>query len=330
MEQYFIIGGDGKQYGPITGDDMRKWIVEGRLNATSSAKAESDAEWRTLGTFPQFASDLGLQNATGGSQNPPPELTGPEWEAQITRREPELKLGECLGAGWTFLGANAGFLIGAVLLTWIANLFFVSLSVAIPLIGAIIYICFNGVIMGGFYLACLRRMRGEAVPPTEVFSGFKVAFAQLMLTGLVSSLLTEFSVCFLILPAIYLAVAWVFALPLVADKKMPFWPAMELSRKVVTRIWFEALALVLVAFLPMIIFQAVNLFSSAHYFMGLYGQANGNWQQLAQTIQSQNGDFRRLVLEMTGIGQVVFLVNLLYCAGVLMRAYENLFGQKKP
>jgi hypothetical protein len=329
MEQYFIIGGDGKQYGPITGDDVRKWITEGRLNASSSAKAESDAEWRTLDTFPEFAGALGLPTPSDGPQSPPAASAGPEWEALVTKREPELRLGECLAAGWTFLGANAGFVIAAVFLTWVANLVFVGISVLVPLLGPIIYLCFNGVLMGGLYLACLRRMRGETVAPTEVFNGFKVAFVQLLLTGLVSSLLTEFSFCFLILPAIYFAVAWTFALPLVADKQMPFWPAMEMSRKVVTRIWFEVLALALVAFLPMVIFQVANMFSTAHYFMGMYQQANGNWQQMAQNIQSQSGDFRRQVWEMTGIGQAVFLVNLLYCAGVLMHAYENLFGPRK-
>jgi hypothetical protein len=55
MANYTIIGGDGKQYGPITGDDLRKWISEGRLNAQSLAKADSDAEFRTLATFPELA-----------------------------------------------------------------------------------------------------------------------------------------------------------------------------------------------------------------------------------------------------------------------------------
>jgi len=55
MATYIIIGGDGKQYGPITGDDLRKWISEGRLNAQSLAKEETDTEWRPLSTLPEFA-----------------------------------------------------------------------------------------------------------------------------------------------------------------------------------------------------------------------------------------------------------------------------------
>jgi len=52
---YTIIGGDGKEYGPISGEDLRKWVSEGRLNAQSQAKAESDAGFRPLSTFPEFA-----------------------------------------------------------------------------------------------------------------------------------------------------------------------------------------------------------------------------------------------------------------------------------
>src|SRR5215472_9067061 len=57
---YFIIGGDGKQYGPISEADIRKWIAEGRLNQQSQARSESEAEFRALATFPEFAATLGI------------------------------------------------------------------------------------------------------------------------------------------------------------------------------------------------------------------------------------------------------------------------------
>jgi len=51
---YFIIGGDGKQYGPISNEELRKWVVEGRLNAQSMAKGENDADFRPLSAFAEF------------------------------------------------------------------------------------------------------------------------------------------------------------------------------------------------------------------------------------------------------------------------------------
>jgi hypothetical protein len=58
MANYLIIGGDGKEYGPVTDADVRQWIAEGRLAAISEAKAESDAEFRPLAKFPEFAEAL--------------------------------------------------------------------------------------------------------------------------------------------------------------------------------------------------------------------------------------------------------------------------------
>jgi hypothetical protein len=71
MAIYTIIGGDQKEYGSVTSDDLRKWITDGRLNAQSLAKEEHDTEWRPLSAFPEFADVL----ATGSA--PPPPLAAP-------------------------------------------------------------------------------------------------------------------------------------------------------------------------------------------------------------------------------------------------------------
>jgi hypothetical protein len=60
---YTIIGGDGKEYGPITADDVRQWIAEGRLNEQTLMKAESDVAFRALGKFPEFAGAFGVSPA---------------------------------------------------------------------------------------------------------------------------------------------------------------------------------------------------------------------------------------------------------------------------
>jgi uncharacterized membrane protein len=45
----------------------------------------------------------------------------------------------------------------------------------------------------------------------------------------------------------YLNTCWLFALPLVGDKGLPFWPAMELSRRVVSKHWWMNFWLFVVA-----------------------------------------------------------------------------------
>jgi hypothetical protein len=66
---YFIIGGDTKEYGPVSADDIRQWVAEGRLNAQSLAKSDGDTAWRTLASFSEFA-DAFAQGITVSSPLP--------------------------------------------------------------------------------------------------------------------------------------------------------------------------------------------------------------------------------------------------------------------
>lgn len=63
---YKIIGADGKEYGPISAEQLRQWINQGRVNNSTKVKGETDSDWQTLGTLPDFASTLA---------NPPPPLS---------------------------------------------------------------------------------------------------------------------------------------------------------------------------------------------------------------------------------------------------------------
>ncbi len=54
MATYIIIGGDLKEYGPISEAQLREWIADGRAVAQSKVKTEGATEWRTLSDFPEF------------------------------------------------------------------------------------------------------------------------------------------------------------------------------------------------------------------------------------------------------------------------------------
>lgn len=55
---YRIIGTDGKQYGPIGAEEVRRWFAENRVNAQTLAQAEHLPEWRPLYSFPEFAAEV--------------------------------------------------------------------------------------------------------------------------------------------------------------------------------------------------------------------------------------------------------------------------------
>lgn len=53
---FTIIGGDGREYGPATAEQIRSWIAAGRANLETKAKTIGSDEWRRLGDFAEFAS----------------------------------------------------------------------------------------------------------------------------------------------------------------------------------------------------------------------------------------------------------------------------------
>jgi TM2 domain-containing membrane protein YozV len=72
---YKIIGADGQQYGPVSADQLRRWIAESRLNAHTLIQPEGAPDWKALGTYPEFAGDL--KPATPPFAAPPLSATPP-------------------------------------------------------------------------------------------------------------------------------------------------------------------------------------------------------------------------------------------------------------
>src|SRR6266699_3078791 len=158
--------------------------------------------------------------------------------ADYLRRSISVDIGSAISRGWDLVRDNAGLLIGASALAWVIMLALACL----PLVGWML----GFVITGGLYLVFIRRIRGEVPQAGDIFAGFSLAFGNLVLAGLVTWLLTAIGLILCILPGIYLLVGYVFALPLVIDKKMEFWPAMEVSRQVVQRHWWSMFGFLIV------------------------------------------------------------------------------------
>jgi len=236
---FTIIGADGKEYGPVSADQVKGWITAGRANGQTKVKGEGTTEWKTLAEIPELAALL------GALPPPPAAPAGPvdpkAYAADLIARAPKLMIGEMIGRGWELLKANFWPLVGVTALVYIVSV----LVDAIPLVGLLLW----GVFLGGMFYYYLKRLRGQPAKLGDAFSGFKLAFAQLMLAGLVSWVLMVIGFACLIIPGIYLVVAWCFTMPLVIDKKLEFWTAMEVSRRVVTAQWWRMFGLLILAWL---------------------------------------------------------------------------------
>jgi hypothetical protein len=66
-----IIGADQKEYGPISTEQIRQWIKDGRLNGQTPAQREG-GEWRQLNAFEEFAD---LFQGAGAAPAPAPSFS---------------------------------------------------------------------------------------------------------------------------------------------------------------------------------------------------------------------------------------------------------------
>ncbi|HVS51593.1 MAG TPA: RDD family protein [Opitutaceae bacterium] len=78
---FTIIGGDGKEYGPATAEQLRAWIAAGRANLDTKAKALGTEEWRRLGDFAEFSSPTGAPPVMGASYGAAPQPAAPAMTA---------------------------------------------------------------------------------------------------------------------------------------------------------------------------------------------------------------------------------------------------------
>jgi hypothetical protein len=52
---YKIIGEDGKEYGPVSGGQLRQWIAEGRVESRTPVFVDGAKDWNFVGLLPEFA-----------------------------------------------------------------------------------------------------------------------------------------------------------------------------------------------------------------------------------------------------------------------------------
>ena len=165
--------------------------------------------------------------------------------AEYIRRGTVIDIGNAVSRGWALVMNNLPVFVGATVLTWAIG---IGLGF-IPIIGWAAGILMGSVIHAGLLYMFVRRIRGEEVQLGDLFAGFNIAPQNLIIAGLLVSALTALGCLLCVLPGIYLAVGYVFVLPLVIDKKMDFWPAMEVSRQVVHEQWWSMFLLALVLIL---------------------------------------------------------------------------------
>lgn len=264
---YKIIGADQQEYGPVTVDQIREWIAEGRANGATLVQPEGATDWTPLSSFPDFTDALNAQSPPPPSPATPLPPADPQSLVGYVRdRDYQVDIGQCLARSWELFKQHFGLLIGAtviflVLVAALNQLIGLFTQDAInslmsgnitPLPILTIFLwnlpeaAFSTIMTGGLYVLLLKLIRGETAVIGDVFEGFRSHLPQLALAGIVIQFFTVLGLLACIAPGIYLSVAWIFAVPLVVDRNLDFWSAMEVSRKVITQHWWIVFCLFLV------------------------------------------------------------------------------------
>ena len=194
---FTILGGDGKEYGPVNEGKVHEWIAAGRANMQTKARREGETEWKTLGDFPELR-----QFGTTGGSTPPsvPELpvvssipapgTGaprtqvPSDEKALARElvanAGQVDVFDCLGKSFKLWTTHFLPIVGVTLLVLVIQM---AISM-FPFFGAFAGFFLNGVFYGGLYYYYLGKMRDEPRALGDAFAGFSKCFVPLMLASL--------------------------------------------------------------------------------------------------------------------------------------------------
>ena len=117
---YRIIGADGQPYGPVTAEQLRQWINEGRVNGKTQVQVEGTDHWQPLAALPEFAEVF----TAGHHAEPPrtpsllpvPSTTPPPdpdtLVAEVLARNPHIDIGSCLSRGWNLVCGNFWLSVG--------------------------------------------------------------------------------------------------------------------------------------------------------------------------------------------------------------------------
>ena len=99
--------------------------------------------------------------------------------------------------------------------------------------------------IAGLLFMGIRRVVGDQVSWKMIFHGFSCT-GKIIVVTILQFILVTIGFLLLILPGIYLLVGYAMAIPLIVDKDLSPWEALESSRKAVHKVWWKVAALYVV------------------------------------------------------------------------------------
>ena len=281
----YYVAIDGKPEGPMSRADAIALIAEGKIGPDTKIWTPGMTDWAAASDFVEFSGHFAAREAAAAAARaaaaaPPPkplDLGRAVDEGLAAFRRSPLRTG---------VGALAYVVAAMAVNTWVLGQFLapggetetpvaVSPSIAPWLI---VLLILSVVLRAGFCLFTLRILRGEEPPLSVLLAGVR-RFSMLIPYALLYGLAVFVGLSMLILPGIFLAVAFSFGFyfimearnsPLAAQRlswnaigDLVFWcpvTVMRLSWRAVSGLgWWQVFAVYLVSFLGLIALATVSV-----------------------------------------------------------------------
>jgi hypothetical protein len=189
----------------------------------------------------------------------PPQSNVYQAEPSSGQINPDWEIGTVMSEAWAKVdGFKMTYFIAMVIYIVISTAvngvvsFVGSESVFIGFIGQILIMLVTYPLAAGLMMMGIKRVRGLDVQPTMIFDYYPKTIPIFLLNLLMFALIAV-GLILLVLPGIYLMIAYLLAVPLLIDKNFGIWQSLETSRKIITPCWFRFFGLVIVMSLIVIV-----------------------------------------------------------------------------
>lgn len=142
----------------------------------------------------------------------------------------------------------------------------------VGLLGQIVLTLAMGPLAAGLYMIPIKYSVGAKIEVGELFKHFDKTLPLFLMTALLY-LTVALGLILLVIPGVYLLVSYAFAFPLMIEKNMGPWEALNTSRKAVTHKWFSMAGFYLLIILIVLI-GFVALFIGVLWAIPLVGLAS--------------------------------------------------------
>lgn len=326
---YFMIGGDKREYGPVDTATIRQWLQEGRANGETLLRLENETLWKPLRTFPEFEAEF-----PGALPSPPPQ---PNYSANaIGPAEAKISVTHAFARAWHLIGEHFGTVFGATLLVWMA---LTALLFTPCILGPILSLVFAGPFFGGLFLLFLKIIREGEAMVGDMFGLIRESAAPLMLVYIFATTLSKLGTCFCVLPGLYLYIGFILAVPIVADQNVNFWQGLVLSLRAVTKQWFRFCGIFLIGFLPVVVFHYYMTYRLGMELSPFFSQIIDIFSESVQTGVPNRAELQKIMADIQKIQvnyaswalmkQVLLLISMPLGIGSIAFVYEDLFGKKR-